>query len=104
MLNCSDKIHQGGGVAAPIGSQVLGEVLPYLEVEKDNLTEEEVVKEVEVPKVEGLSITEAKKVLEEAGLDISYEETEEENSSRIITSQIPIEGIKVNSGTKVIVE
>ena len=96
--------HQGGGVAAPIGSQVLGEVLPYLEVEKDNLTEEEVVKEVEVPKVEGLSITEAKKVLEEAGLDISYEETEEENSSRIITSQIPIEGIKVNSGTKVIVE
>ena len=96
--------HQGGGVAAPIGSQVLGEVLPYLEVEKDNLAEEEVVKEVEVPKVEGLSITEAKKVLEEAGLDISYEETEEENSSRIITSQIPIEGIKVNSGTKVIVE
>ena len=80
------------------------EVLPYLEVEKDNLTEEEVVKEVEVPKVEGLSITEAKKVLEEAGLDISYEETEEENSSRIITNQIPIEGIKVNSGTKVIVE
>ena len=28
--------HQGGGVAAPIASQVLGEVLPYLELEKDN--------------------------------------------------------------------
>ena len=27
--------HQGGGVAAPIASQVLGEVLPYLEVEKN---------------------------------------------------------------------
>lgn len=27
--------HQGGGVAAPIASQVLGEVLPYLEVKKD---------------------------------------------------------------------
>ena len=27
--------HQGGGVAAPIGSQVLGEVLPYLEVQKE---------------------------------------------------------------------
>lgn len=26
--------HQGGGVAAPIASQVLGEVLPYLEIEK----------------------------------------------------------------------
>ena len=32
--------HQGGGVAAPIGSQVLGEVLPYLEVQKDNTSEE----------------------------------------------------------------
>ena len=28
--------HQGGGVAAPIASQVLGEVLPYLEIKKDN--------------------------------------------------------------------
>ncbi len=26
--------HQGGGVAAPIASQILGEVLPYLEVSK----------------------------------------------------------------------
>ena len=26
--------HQGGGVAAPIGGQILGEVLPYLEVQK----------------------------------------------------------------------
>ena len=33
--------HQGGGVAAPIGSQVLGEVLPYLEIKKDNEQEEE---------------------------------------------------------------
>ena len=28
--------HQGGGVAAPIGSQVFGEVLPYLEIKQDN--------------------------------------------------------------------
>ena len=27
--------HQGGGVAAPIGAQVLGEILPYLEVQKE---------------------------------------------------------------------
>ena len=31
--------HQGGGVAAPIASQVLGEVLPYLEIEKTNNVE-----------------------------------------------------------------
>lgn len=29
--------HQGGGVAAPIGGQILSEVLPYLEIQKTNL-------------------------------------------------------------------
>ena len=28
--------HQGGGVAAPVGGQVFSEVLPYLEVVKEN--------------------------------------------------------------------
>ncbi len=32
--------HQGGGVAAPVGSQVLGEILPYLEVQKNDISEE----------------------------------------------------------------
>ena len=31
---CSDKIHQGGGVAAPVGGQIFSEILPYLEVTK----------------------------------------------------------------------
>ena len=31
--------HQGGGVAAPVGSQVLGEILPYLEVQKNDISE-----------------------------------------------------------------
>ena len=30
----SDKIHQGGGVAAPIGGQIFNEILPYLEINK----------------------------------------------------------------------
>lgn len=33
MYFCSDKIHQGGGVAAPLGGQILNEVLPYLGIE-----------------------------------------------------------------------
>lgn len=28
--------HQGGGVAAPVGGQILGEVLPYLEIQKNS--------------------------------------------------------------------
>ena len=96
--------HQGGGVAAPIGSQVLGEILPYLEVEKDNLSEEDIVKEVEVPNVKGMTIADAKKTLKEAGLDISYEETEEDVSEKIVTNQVPVAGIRMNEGTKVVIE
>lgn len=29
--------HQGGGVAAPVGGQILSEVLPYLEINQDNV-------------------------------------------------------------------
>ena len=95
--------HQGGGVAAPIGSQVLGEVLPYLEVQKDNVSEDDIKEEVEVPNVIGLTVSEAKKALEEAGFEISYEETEEDVSDRTVTSQVPANGIKIYEGTKVVV-
>lgn len=96
--------HQGGGVAAPIGSQVLGEVLPYLEVQKDNVKEEDVKKEVEVPNVVGMKLQEAKETLKEINLDLSYEESEENISEKEITKQTPTSGVKIYEGTKVIVE
>ena len=34
--------HQGGGVAAPVGGQIFSEVLPYLEVKKEQEAEKEV--------------------------------------------------------------
>lgn len=96
--------HQGGGVAAPIGSQVLGEVLPYLEVQKDNLTEDDIKEEVEVPNVTGLTVSEAKKILEDVGLEISYKETEENVADKTVTVQVPVSGIEIYEGTKVVVE
>ena len=96
--------HQGGGVAAPIGSQVLGEVLPYLEVQKDNETEDDIKEEVEVPNVTGLTVSEAKKILEDVGLEISYEETEENVADKTVTVQVPVSGIEIYEGTKVVVE
>ena len=96
--------HQGGGVAAPIGSQVLGEVLPYLEVKQDNITEEDIRKEVEVPNLVGMTIKDAKKVLEELNLGLEYEEGEEDVSNKIITKQTPVDGVEIYEGTNVIVE
>ena len=56
-------------MAAPIASQVLGEVLPYLEITKDNQEEEE-KQEVVVPNLIGKTIDEAKKGLEKLKLNI----------------------------------
>ena len=96
--------HQGGGVAAPIGAQVFGEVLPYLEVQKDNVSEEDVKTEVEVPNIIGMTVSEAKKELEKLNLGIDYEETEEDISDKVITNQTPTSAIKIYEEANVIIE
>lgn len=98
---------QGGGVAAPVASQVLGEVLPYLEVQKKELTEEDKVQEVEVPNLIGLTIKEAKEILKEIDLEIEYEKLEEQEikeSEAIISEQLPKKGVKIKQKNKVIVQ
>ena len=97
--------HQGGGVAAPVASQVLREVLPYLEVKKETKTEE--VQEVEVPSLVGLTIKEAKNTLKEIGLEIEYEKSEDEEikeADSVIWEQLPKKGVKIKQGNKVIVQ
>lgn len=108
--------HQGGGVAAPVGGQIFSEVLPYLEVNQGNQEEIETIEEVTVPNVTGLSIKEAEKILKELGLEISFENDEndaesiEENmvsldkENTIIKEQTPIEGITINKGNKIFVQ
>ena len=61
--------HQGGGVAAPIGAQIFGEVLPYLEVVKDGEQDEQII-EIELPNVEGKSLKEAESILKENNLQM----------------------------------
>lgn len=89
--------HQGGGVAAPIASQILGEVLPYLEVSKNE--EEKTNMQVEMPELTGLTIKEAKQIL----IDLCLEyEVDTDDIESIITDQLPKKGIQINQGTKVI--
>lgn len=97
--------HQGGGVAAPIASQVLGEVLPYLEVKKDNEKEEDAKNKVAVPNLEGMTIREAKKVLKDLNLNLEYNEENTENEEeRIITEQVPVSGVEVLEESSIIVK
>ncbi len=99
--------HQGGGVAAPIGSQVLGEVLPYLELQKDNQKPEDVIETVEVPEIRNMTLKEAEGKLKEIGLQIEYETKEGEEIDKtqiIVKEQTPKPGIKVNMNSKISVE
>lgn len=114
---CVAKITQAGGVAAPIGSQVFGEILPYLEVKKDNEEGEE-KQEVEVPNLIGMSLKEAKQALTDLGLEIEVKEneieeqaTENDNDQNVenkttkdvIVKQLPKAGIRIKQGTSIIV-
>ena len=82
--------HQGGAVAAPVAGNILSEVLPYLETEKQEEKEK-----VTVPNVVGMTVKEAKSELKKVELDIKIN-NEPENlneSEAIITEQIPNAGI-----------
>lgn len=93
--------HQGGGVAAPIASQIFGEVLPYLDVIKNEDAQE--ITQVTVPNVCNITVKEAQKKLEEVGLEIQLEQEDIDKTVSIVTQQLPNAGIKLNTGTKVFV-
>lgn len=96
--------HQGGGVAAPIASQVLSEVLPYLAIKKDNEAEE-VKNKVTVPKLEGITVKEATKVLKKLNLNIDVNIQGIDNlDEQVINEQIPISGVNVFEGSTIIVK
>ena len=98
--------HQGGGVAAPIGSQIFGEVLPYLEVVKDNEEAEQVKNDAQVPNIEGKSIKEAESILKESNLKLVINNEQEgiDKENTIIKEQTPKAGVKVKEEANIYVE
>ncbi len=95
--------HGGGGVAAPIASQILSEVLPYLEMKKDKAEEIEEIEEVEVPDIKNKTIKEAKKILKDVGLKLEYSDEVDENQT-IIKEQTPRPGIIVKKESNIFIE
>ena len=98
--------HQGGGVAAPVGGQIFSEILPYLEVNKQVLEEdeEEVIHQIQVPDIMGKTLQEAKQILKENNLEIYLENEEIDMENTYVKNQIPSSGITVNEQSKVIIE
>ena len=80
--------------------------MPYLEVSLGNSEEVETIEEVETPDILGESLSEAEKILKDAGLEISIEnETEELDKENIfVKEQTPNAGITIKKGNKVYVK
>lgn len=97
--------HQGGGVAAPIGAQIFGEVLPYLEVVKDGEQDEQ-ASEIEVPNIEGKTLKEAQSILKESNLNLIINNEQEgiNKETTIVKEQTPKAGIKVKEGSSVYID
>ena len=84
--------HQGGAVAAPVVSNILAEVLEYLEVPKSYETKDE-IKKVSVPDVTNRTVGEAIRMLNEVGLKYDVDTSD---LNAIVTSQMPIAGESLN--------
>ena len=93
-------------MAAPVGGQIFSEILPYLEVNKEILEEEEeeIISQIQVPDVMGKTLEEAKQMLKENNLEMYLENEEVDMETTYVKNQIPSSGITVNEQSKVIVE
>ena len=98
--------HQGGAVAAPVAGKILGEVLPYLELNQDNKESLEEKKTVTVPDITYKTLKEAEKILKECNLKIEYngDIKNDQKEEIIIKEQIPAYGINVNEESKIFVK
>lgn len=80
--------HQGGAICAPVVSNILTEVLEYMEVEKDYTTED-TSKKVDVPDVTNRTVGEAIRMLNAAGLKYNVDASD---MNAIVTAQMPAAG------------
>lgn len=75
-------------------------MLPYLEVSK--YEDKEVKNTINMPSCIGLSKQEAKDILEGKGLQFEFNESENISENPTVVKQVPIEGVKIEEGTKII--
>ncbi len=87
----SERGHQGGAISAPVVSNILTEVLEYLEIEKD-YTYEDKTKKVDVPDVTNRTVGEAERILNAAGLKYNVDNSD---LNAIVAAQMPVAGEKL---------
>lgn len=88
--------HQGGTIAAPVVSQILSEVLPYIGVPSDDLGTTTQSSNITLPDVRNKTVGEATKILENLGIKVHFSGTD---TSNIITDQVPKPGTSLLPGS-----
>ena len=87
------KNYYGGKIAAPVVSQILSEVLPYMNIPSNDIA---TAKEdlISTPNVKNKTLSNAKEILEKAGLKYEYSGSADD----IITEQMPASGTQLKKG------
>lgn len=88
LYNTPSTNTHGSTVAAPIMSNILSKVLPYLGVTSDEAKINSSDNSITVPNVTNKTITEAEKILKNAGLNVIIASNGDKNST-LVTTQVP---------------
>ena len=92
------KSYHGSRVAAPVVSQILTEVLPYLGIPSEVSGNTNKNDTKDLPNVKNKTVAEAKKIIEKAGFNCKISGEEED----LVTEQTPKAGTKLVSGATVL--
>lgn len=84
----------GSNVAAPVASQILTEVLPYMQIPSDGSSGTNATTTTSLPNVTNKTVAEAKKILEKAGFTCSTSAADTD----IVKEQFPVKGSSLVKG------
>ncbi len=103
IYNLEAENSYGSRIAAPIMSDIMSEVLPYMGIasDKSQMTVTTTMKRTKVPDVTNKTLTEAKKSLENVGFKVIYGDTQNSNSV-LVTEQVPAKDALVEEGATVV--
>lgn len=91
--------HGGATLCAPAVGSILDETLRYLDIAPDYTLQENSIKELVVPNITGMTVSEANKILEEKGFKIGSDVTLK--NEEVIKEQIPKAGASLMEGSKI---
>lgn len=86
--------YYGGSIAAPAVSQMLAEVLPYLDIPSNDTSAVDNQELITIPDVTNKTVAEAQTILQNAGLTYSTKAL----SDDIIKEQVPAKGTQLTTG------